>query len=219
MNSFGSRPSGCRGEGGAGLLCEDECLGDGGDVQGDDDLVGELCRDAGADWASMDHGGGDGIQHADDLVEDPLVAADHDRQGAVDCLRFTAADRGVEHGYALLGQRAVDLAGGERGDRAHVDEDEAGACGLDDSAGAKRDLLHLRRVRQHGDHQFDLFSNVPRTGGGVSAETGKLHGGCRIASADDQLMPGLHQVLGHWLAHDVESDESDLHNGSLSFRL
>jgi hypothetical protein len=32
-------------------------------------------------------------------------------------------------------------------------------------------------------------------------------------------MPGLHQVLGHWLAHDVESDESDLHNGSLSFRL
>jgi hypothetical protein len=51
----------------------------------------------------MDHGHGDGIQDADDLIEDPLVAADHDRQAAVDCLWLTAADRSAKHGYALLG--------------------------------------------------------------------------------------------------------------------
>jgi hypothetical protein len=84
----------------------------------------------------VDNRGGYGIEDAGDLVEDILIAPDHDRQGAVNRFRFAAADRGIEHRHTLLGQRLIDLLRRERSDRTHVDEDQARSSGLNDPVSA-----------------------------------------------------------------------------------
>ena len=64
-------------------------------------------------------------------------AADHDGQGAFDGLGFAAADGGVEHGDAFLGQFGGDFLAGLGGDGAHVHDDRAGADAFDDAAACR----------------------------------------------------------------------------------
>ena len=80
----------------AGLLGEGVCLGDGGDVDGDDHLVGKLGDVAGADLAHEGHSRSHGLEQPLVFVEDILLAAHHDGDGAIDGLGLATGNGSVE---------------------------------------------------------------------------------------------------------------------------
>ena len=109
------------------LLANSKRLADRGDVEGDDDLVGDLRRLAVADAADE----GDVLAHLLeqrlDLLEDGLRSPPtHDRQRACLGADFAAGDRRIE----VVGSRASSILRAkawwlDRRDRAHVDDDLA----------------------------------------------------------------------------------------------
>jgi len=59
--------------------------------------------------------------------------------------------------------------------------------------------------------ELDLLRDFPRRGGRLGAGGDQLLDGRAVDVADDDFMSCLEQVLAHGLAHDSESDESNLH--------
>ena len=62
------------------------------------------------------------------------------------------------------------------------------------------------QVREVLDGEDGLLAGAARGGRAVARHL--VHARAR-ARPDDELVPGLHQVAGHGLAHDAEADEAD----------
>ena len=193
-----------------GLLGQGQGLGHGLDVAGHHDLVGQLGGVARAHVAAQDHGSAHGLQHGLEAVKDLLLAAHHEGQGAVDGLGLAAGDGGVQHLDVLLGQLRGDLLRGHGVDGAHVDKGGAGAHVGGHAVLAQHDGLHLGAVGDHGHHQVAGLADLVVGGGLGAAGDDLVHGGL-IQVVDSQVIAGLQHILGHGLAHDAQSDQSDLH--------
>src|SRR5580692_7937084 len=110
---------------GAGFGGEDERLADGPDGQSDDDLVGDLRRLSVAVAADkrdvLAHEREDRL----DLLERAFGAADHDREARRLRADLAAGNRRVEIFAAEFVHLLSELLGGDRRDRAHVNDNLA----------------------------------------------------------------------------------------------
>lgn len=136
----------------AGRLEQDDGLADQSDDPGHDQLVGRLHGLSGAMTADVDDGLAQVLEDRQGLLEGLFVAADHDRQGALDGSRFAAADRSVEHSHARLPGLLRHGDGGLGCDGAHVDEQQVGPRRREDAVLSEHHIGDLGRVRQHRDH-------------------------------------------------------------------
>ena len=193
----------------AGFSGQNKGFGHGGDVQGDDDLVRQFGRVAGADVTAQHHRFPHLRQQFRGTVEQFFFAADHDRQAAVDRLGLAAADRRIEHLDPFLRHRRSNFLRGQRGDRAHVDQNQTRFGAFENSVRAKDRRLHMRRVRQHGDDDFGLRGHV--FGSRRRFGPGRHHFVHRILVdvEYDQFIPCLEQILGHGFPHDSQADKTN----------
>jgi hypothetical protein len=100
------------------------------------------------------------------------------------------------------------LAGGGRGDGAHVDSDQPGAAAAGDAA---HDLGDVRRIGDHGDHQFIAPGRIGRAAGGFGAGVEQRLHRFGAARPDGDLVAALDEIERHRAPHDAEADKSDLH--------
>ena len=152
------------------LLGERQGLAERGQVDGDDDLVGELGEAARAQRPQVRDGLAERLEDGQRGVEVGLLAAHHDAQRGVDGSLFASRHGRVEHPDALGAEGLADLLRDEGRDRRHVEVEEAlpGSLPvsgpLNDAVAAEGHQLDLGRVRQHRDQHVDLGRHV--LGGG-----------------------------------------------------
>ena len=144
-----------------------------------------------------------------DRLERALGAADHDREARRLRADLAAGNRRVEIFAAKLVDLLGEVLGGDRRDRAHVDDDLALRKPLRDASGAKEHRLDVGRVGNHEDDQFGLLSQFLAVGAGDGAFVDQLLRR-RAAGVNEKLVTAFQQVAGHRAPHDAESDETDL---------
>jgi hypothetical protein len=137
------------------------------------------------------------------------LAAGHDRQRPVLCLRRRAGDRGVEHAQATLGQLRADRARLRRRDRRHVDAQHARRCAHSDALLPDQHLANLVAVDDHADHDVAGGAHGGWGVGDGAAVLGDpaLRGAARTVE-DRQLVARAREVGCHPRAHDPESHEA-----------
>ena len=195
----------------AGLARDGERLAHRRQRAADADLVAGLAHLAGAGGADVHDalGVADGIEHRAHALERRRVAADHDRQRAVDGADLAAAHRRVEHRHAPGGGLLRQLPGDGRRDRAHVDDDAALPHGLEYAAGAFEHQADVWRVGHHRDDDVALRGHLSRRAGARRAGLDhRVHGRLAAAVRDDRE-PLLEQVEHHGLPHEPETDEAN----------
>ena len=192
-------------------LGQGQGLGQGLDVAGHDNLVGQLGGVARAHVAAAHHRGAHGAQDVLVLVKDLLLAAHHEGKGAVDGLGLAAGDGGVQHLDAALGQLRRDLLGGHGVDGAHVDEHAARLHVGGHAVLPQHDSLYLGAVGHHGQHHVAGLADLCVGGGLGPGGYDLVHAGL-VQIADREVIARLEQVLRHGLAHNTKTDQSDFHN-------
>ena len=146
------------------------------------------------------------------MCEDFLPAADHKAQGAVDGLRLTAGDRGIQHLDALLPEFCVDLFGSNRIDGRTVNENSARLHVGSYAVLAQHDFLHLRGVGQHGDDHVALLADLLLRS---TLRTGRfqlLHGSLTTVVDQQVGIARLQQIFCHRFAHDAQTDKTNSHS-------
>ena len=74
---------------------------------------------------------------------------------------------------------------------------------------AEDDVLHVRRVGDHGEEDFRLAGHLGRAGAGDGAGLHQGDHGFRAAGMDEEGPAGPAQVEGHGSAHDAQADEAE----------
>ena len=197
---------------GAGLAGEGEGLGDGGDVGGDDHLVGDLADLTGAGVADMGDVLAHELEQGEGAVEGGFAAAGHDREARGLGADFAAGDGSVEPVAAGFLDGFGEGRGGGGADGRHVDHEAAGLQAGADALGGVEDGVDVRRVGQHEDDDVggggDGLRRVEHLGAG--GDLGREGG----AAGDKEGVAGVLEVHGHGAAHDAEADKSDVHKGA-----
>ena len=193
---------------GAGARREQQGLRHRLDVQRDDDLVGHLRGLAVAVAPHQRDVPAHQLEQRAHAFEYPRLAADHDGQRGVARADLAARHRRVEVVAAEFADALREFLGRDRGDRAHVDHDLVASQAFGHAAGPEQHDLHVRRVRQHQEHDVGLARHLGRRGAahGRAVDDGV---GVMAARVHEQLMPGGDQVRGHRRAHDAQADESE----------
>ena len=88
------------------------------------------------------------------------IAADHDRERAVDGADLAAAHRRIEHRRAPLAGLSGKTTRRVRRDRAHVDDDAVRLERAEDAGLSFEDLRDVGSVRQHRDDGPRLAGDV-----------------------------------------------------------
>jgi hypothetical protein len=157
----------------------------------------------------LDDGRADRLQHRPRRLEVLRLAADHDRQAALDGPGLTAGDRRVDGAHAAglrrLGQPDRDVGP----DGAGVDQQGAGLGRVEHAAVAEDDGLDVRRVGKHGQDDVRVADRFGDVGGAPAAGGDQLVDLVPAAVVADHLVTGLEEVGGHRAAHDAESDHRD----------
>jgi len=129
-----------------GLCPEHQRLGHGCNIEGDNDLVGQLGDVSRADVAAMDDRRAHRAQDLDAAVEDFLLAAHHDGKSSIDRLRFSPAHRCVQHLDPFFGRLSSDLPRRQGRDRAHIDDDRPGLCAFENAVRTQDHFLDMGRI-------------------------------------------------------------------------
>ena len=183
-----------------------ERVGKGGDVDEPEQVREQLGRRAGADWADMVDGATEGFEQRPGALEVARLGSDHERQRAVARTVGSPGDRRVDEPDRAAGRFVGQAPNDRRRDRAHVDEQRAGAQGREHRGG---DGLELGRAGDGGHEQL-------RPRGELGEARGRLHpvslGRChalwqRVEARDLEACP--HGVPGHGPAHAPEAGEAD----------
>ena len=176
---------------------------------GDGDLVGHLGVLARA-RASLQHDVlPHGLQHGQHLLEHGLIAAGHDGQRPVGRAGISPGHRGVQGVQPPLPGLVIDALGQLGAGGGHVDEHRPGLCGLQQSPGAKIDLLHVLGIAHDGD---DYPTAGGALGGAVLPDRSlPLQCLCLAPGAvvDLDRVARLHQIADHPLSHDAGADKSN----------
>ena len=152
-----------------------------------------------------------------DRRETGRVAANHDRQRAVDGADVTAADRGIEHRSTAFLRLRRKLPCGCGRDAAHVDDDCAWLHRLEHAVLAVEHELHIRRIRHHRDDPGGLAGHVGRRSRRACAGRHEIVNRAAAAAVDHNRVAGFQEVLCHRPAHEAQTDESDrFHGGQYS---
>ena len=200
-------------------LEEDDRLGEQLDVAGDDQLVRGLDGLPGARGPDVHDRLADGVEHGLGGLEVGGLAADHDREAALDRAGLAAADRGVEYPQPGLAPGLGHAHGDVRADRAHVDVERAGLRGVgEDPVVAAGDGLDVRRVGHHRDDHVGVPDGLRDVLRAAPAGLDEPLHGLRAAVVPDHLEAGLDQVGGHRAAHDAQADEGDGRHVGSTFR-
>src|SRR5215471_14938027 len=184
-------------------------LADGGQIDRNDDLVCQLCKSSSAQSTHVGDRFAKRLKNWKRTLEVPWFAARHDGEGRIDSTLLAAAHRRVNHGYAYGSKFRSDFLRNDRIDRTHVDEElSAPGAGLD-AIGTKCYQLHIRGIRQHGDHYIRDRGHLFRRCSSSRAFFDEfVHLGPR-AVMHDQWKSGFDEVPGHGFPHDAETDKSD----------
>ena len=192
-----------------GRLQEHDRLGHQLQGAGDDQLVGRLDGLAGPGRPDVDDRPADRLQHRPSVGDVGRLAADHDRQRALDRALLAAAHRGVKDAQAPLPAGRGQPPGHVGPDGAHVDVQGARPGGGVDPVLAEGERLDVGRVGDHGDDHVGVADGLGQAGcpaAAVGLEPPDLLG--RAVVADDGEA-GPDQVDGHGAAHDAEADDGD----------
>ena len=157
---------------------------------------------AGAVSADEDDEPAEDVEERPGALEDPLLAADHDRQRRVHRAAWPAADRRVEH--VELGTLCGEPPGERGRARRHVDEERPGVRLGAHALGAEHGLLDGLWRGEREEHRVDLCE-----GHRLLDAEGLAPGGVEIAR--DHVVPCLDQVPRHRQAHRPETDHGDAH--------
>jgi hypothetical protein len=195
-------------------LQEHQGLGEQLDVAGHDQLVGRLHRLAGAGGADVHDGAAHDVEVRPRRLDVLGGPTDHDRERALLRAGLAAAHGRVDHADAALVPRLRDGAGHVGADRGAVDVQGAGLRGGVDAVVApspmsQRDVLDVRAVRHHRDHDLGVAHGVGHAARGPPAPLHEsVHGGAGTVVAH-HVVAGVDQVAGHGGTHDAEADEGD----------
>ena len=113
------------------------------EVDGQDDVVGDLGHFAHADAADVEHVAGHGVEDVVAAGQGGLVAADHDGQGARLGAVGPAADGSVEEPDARLGGKGGQRSTGGRMDRGMDDNRRPRSEGVQDAGFVDTDQCRL----------------------------------------------------------------------------
>ena len=202
---------------GAGAGGKQQRLGHRFDVECHDDLVGHLGGLAVTIAADQRDVLAHQLEQRLDAFKHGFRAADHDGQRRIFGTDFAAGYRGVE----VVATQRVDFLrkglGGDRRDRAHVDDHLAHARGRvagwslesgGDTCLAEQRSFHIGGVGHHHEDDVRTFGDAA----GAQALGGTAAGNCLghlAAGVDKQLVAGIDQVAGHGRAHDAQANEAD----------
>ena len=141
-------------------------------------------------------------------VEGGFVAADHEGKRAGLRADGAAGDGCIERQHLGGGGHFVRAARGIHIDCRTVDDERAGARGLQQIAAP--DLDDVRASRQHGDDAIDILGGLRHRGrlGDTALDPAFEIDGHDVEAL--HLVTGLHEVAGHRQSHVAEPDESDL---------
>ncbi len=173
-----------------GLGGENQGLGDGGDVEVDDDLVGQLGNAAAAAGAHQQGGGSHQLEIGLHALKVFGLAADHEGQGTVDGLGLAAADRGIHEIHLEGGQVFGEGLGIDRGDRTHIHHQAAGMEGAGYPAWPKQHVPNDGAIGQHGEDEVAGRANLCRSSDGGPGVL-KFDGDGRVDVVDGQVAAGL----------------------------
>ena len=115
---------------------EGQGLAERGQVDRDDDLVGELGEAARAQRPQMRDGLAQRLEDGERGLEIGLLAAHHDAEGGVNGALLAARHGRVEHPHTLGAEGLADLLRDERRDRRHVEIEQAFLGSFHDAVGA-----------------------------------------------------------------------------------
>ena len=149
-----------------------------------------------------------GLQHGQHLLEHGLIAAGHDGQRPVGRAGISP-DTGASRASSPLPGLVIDALGQLGAGGGHVDEHRPGLCGLQQSPGAKIDLLHILGIAHDGD---DYPTAGGALGGAVLPDRSlPLQRLCLAPGAvvDLDRVARLHQIADHPLSHDAGADKSN----------
>ena len=153
---------------GAGLFRQHQRLGDGADVEADDDLIGGLGHLSGAGGADVGCRLAENVKHELGLFHGRVGPAGHDRQRAALGPDGAAGNRGVD----VIAAGRLDVPGkcacGDDLGGAHVDDQTSRLKPADHPVRTPQHLFHRRRVGQHEDDRL-------RRAGGVGGGLGRGH--------------------------------------------
>src|SRR5918994_993697 len=189
---------------------EEQRFADGLDGQRHNDLVGDLRGLAITVAADESDVLAHELEQGLHLFEGALGPADHDGERGLLGPDLAARDRRVEVIATLLVDAPGEVFGGNRRDRAHVDNDLAGRKALRDSARAEERRLHMRCVRHHRDDDLGVFGNLPAGAARHRALSEHLLR-WRIEVVQEQFVAYCLEMPGHGPAHDAKTEKSDFH--------
>src|SRR5713226_3123411 len=133
----------------------------------------------------------------------------HDGKRRLNGSDLTAADGRIQHIQAstlsLLGETARNY----RGDAGHVDQQRSLFGAGKHSLVAGKDLIHLRGVGEHRDHNLRLCGELLRITGGSSALLRQLFYSWPASVMDNKRIARLHEVARHGLPHDAQTNKAD----------
>ena len=145
------------------------------------------------------------------VVKNGLVAADHDRQCAIDRAHISAANGRVKHGHASFLQGRGHRTGAFGRNRAHIDDDRALFSAVNRALLAHEHRLHIGRVRDDTDNNVRTARRGLGRSNAYAASRDDLVDARPVAAViDPELIPGLEQVFCHGRAHDPQADKADL---------
>ncbi len=192
------------------LFREGHALGDCRDVDRDDRLVHELRDLSGAAFTDI-RALAEQVEDLTDLLVDRLAAAHHDRERPLLRLLLSAAHRGVEHLSALFPDERAHLAGCDRRDRTHVDDDFPRGEAFQKTVRPAEDIADVGGIRKHGDDHVRPDRNVLRRNRRLRPGADDLLHRLLHDIENDDGLSRFEEVLRHGFPHDPEADETNLH--------
>ena len=145
-------------------------------------------------------------------IEILLAAAHHDGQRRGLGADFAAGDGRVKIAAAQFGYLPGKLAGLDRRNRAHVDDEMSGGKTLDNTVSTEKDFGHLRRVGHHDNGDLACGGNLSGRADDGQTAIQQLGRSRIYMQGTDDIVPAREQVPGHWRAHYPQSNEPDLHD-------
>ena len=193
-----------------GLGGEEERFGNGLNVEGNGNLVGYLAGLAVPVGAEVDDIFAHKLKVGLNLLEEFFRPADHDGEGGFFGTDLASGNGGIKHSDTHIAEFFGEFFGGDGGYGAHIDDDGARFNAFSDTILTEEYRLYVRRIRHHDDGDFRFFSDFPA----VSAGNGAFSGNLFYPGFDDIInvdgVACFQQVADHRLAHDAQSDKSQL---------
>src|SRR5438552_12528089 len=153
----------------------------------------------------------DGVEQRFVLIKDLLFATHPDCQLAGCGSTWAAADRGVQHMNAPLGESSMDAAYNVRRIGRQVEIRSTGPHASEKTAFASCHLLHVGRSRKRGKHHVRRLCYLPDCVGPDRACSKMRRRRVAPQVVHHQTIASLLQAYGHLGTHRPEPDEAYLH--------